>query len=330
MNYIFVHHIFPRESIHQSVISKLFNPSGRWSEESNREPNGSLFTQFPSSQRSTCWFLTPESFGKSRRFDAKGCSSSPPPRKLYHGPRSGTTSDSREARILVRSARSIRSSPRNVRQEISIPVVRSGWNERLGAPASFRHESARRKGHGKNRRMSEMAEAPLRRTTSYPRQQLAAGYGYWPSLADRPVSCAPRRRCGILLRGQEEAVHVDEAVCRFGPATISWRELATRNRNTSERPSSRVEGEPAGIPSGEELSGDGGARKTARSPSVRDDRAQRSSGEPCVRTYVREWNRGERLTASRPRRRRRCCRWIGPGESPKRIVRIVRYTRCGR
>lgn len=130
--------------------------------------------------------------------------------------------DSRGAHILIRPARSIRirrlgmfgrkfSFRRFDRAETN-----ERTNERLGAPVSFRHESARRKGHGKNRQMSEMAEAPLRRTTSYPRQQLAAGYGYWPSLADRPVSCAPRRRCGILLRGQEEAVHVDEAVCCLG------------------------------------------------------------------------------------------------------------------
>jgi len=192
----------------------------------------------------------------------------------------------------LRPARSIRSSPRNVRQEISIPAVRSGQNERLGAPASFRHESARRKGHGKNRRMSEIAEAPLRRTTSYPRQQLTAGYGYWPSLADRPVSCAPRRRCGILFRGQEVAVHVDEAVCRLNRRGSAD---ATQRRGTGTRANVR----PIALKESQEISSGEEStvvlEKTDRSPRPRRD------GSSVSRAFVHMSASGsegkERLTA---------------------------------
>lgn len=85
-----------------------------------------------------------------------------------------------------------------------------------------------------------MAEV-LRRATSYPRQQLTAGYGYWPSLADRPVSCAPRRRCGILLRGQEEAVHVKETVCR----RRRWESVTKNRKQANVCPSSQIEVESA-------------------------------------------------------------------------------------
>lgn len=119
-----------------------------------------------------------------------------------------------------------RLSYRNVRREIYILIacVRSDWNgsgPRLLLDTSLLGIKATRGVEIKRRWPKQLHQA------HEPLSAACDDYGYWPSLANRPVSCAPRRWCDILLRGQKETTHVDEAQVR--PAKIDqWNQRSLR------------------------------------------------------------------------------------------------------